>query len=178
MKKLHLGCGSKLLKGYINVDVREETNCDVIDNISKLSKFKNNDVDVIYACHVLEHFTRAEYKNVLGRFKEVLKDGGTLRLAVPDFKQISNLYNKKEYTLKQLMGLLYGGQTYAENFHYVAFDFVTLKKDLEELGFKNIQRWDWREVDHGHIDDYSQAYLPHMDKDNGVLMSLNIEATA
>ena len=29
---------------------------------------------------------------------------------------------------------------------------------------------------HSDIDDYSQAYIPHMDKDNGTLMSLNVEA--
>jgi len=27
------------------------------------------------------------------------------------------------------------------------------------------------------MDDHSQAYLPHMDKENGILISLNIEAT-
>jgi hypothetical protein len=26
------------------------------------------------------------------------------------------------------------------------------------------------------MDDYSQSYLPHMDKENGTLMSLNLEA--
>jgi hypothetical protein len=26
-------------------------------------------------------------------------------------------------------------------------------------------------------DDFSKSYLPHMDKDNGILMSLNILAT-
>lgn len=177
MKKLHLGCGFRLLDGYINVDIREETNCDVIDDISKLTSFEKDDVDLIYACHVLEHFTRNEYKDVLKRFKEVLKDGGTLRLSVPDFEQVAYLYSEGEYTLKQMMGFLYGGQDYDENFHYIAFDFNTLKEDLEELGFKDVRRYDWRDVEHGHIDDYSQAYLPHMDKENGVLMSLNVEAT-
>jgi hypothetical protein len=44
------------------------------------------------------------------------------------------------------------------------------------VGFKEVYLWDWRETEHSHIDDFSQAYLPHMDKENGVLMSLNIEA--
>ena len=26
-------------------------------------------------------------------------------------------------------------------------------------------------------DDYSQAYIPHMDKERGILISLNVEAT-
>ena len=35
---------------------------------------------------------------------------------------------------------------------------------------------DWRDTEHSELDDFSQSYLPHMDKDNGKLMSLNIEA--
>ena len=50
---------------------------------------------------------------------------------------------------------------------------------LKELGFKDIHRYDWKEFDTGKlgVDDYSQAYLPHMDKENGTLMVLNICAT-
>jgi len=35
---------------------------------------------------------------------------------------------------------------------------------------------DWRDTDHVNYDDFSQAHLPHMDKVNGLLMSLNLEA--
>jgi len=49
--------------------------------------------------------------------------------------------------------------------------------DLETIGFKNVKRYDWHETEHSHIDDFSQCYLPHMDKENGKLMSLNVEAT-
>ncbi len=46
---------------------------------------------------------------------------------------------------------------------------------LTKTQFYDIQEWDWRSVEHGKIDDYSQAYLPHMDKENGTLISLNVE---
>lgn len=176
MKKLHLGCGDKILDGFINVDIRPETGCQIIDDISTLKEFEDGDVDLIYACHVLEHFGRYEYKKVLTRWYNLLKDGGTLRLSVPDFEEVASLYSSGRRSLKDLMGFLYGGQTYAQNYHYIAFDYETLKEDLEEIGFKEVGYWNWREVEHGEIDDYSQAYLPHMDKENGVLMSLNIEA--
>jgi hypothetical protein len=58
------------------------------------------------------------------------------------------------------------------------FDEELLSRSLLEVGFKRVRRWDWRQVEHGAIDDYSQAYLPHLDKDHGLLMSLNLEATA
>ena len=47
----------------------------------------------------------------------------------------------------------------------------------ESCDFKNVKLWDWREVEHSNFDDYSQAYIPHMDKENGTLISLNIECT-
>jgi hypothetical protein len=47
---------------------------------------------------------------------------------------------------------------------------------LSAGGGGEIERYDWRETEHVDIDDYSQAYIPHMDKENGALVSLNVEA--
>lgn len=74
------------------------------------------------------------------------------------------------------MGLLYGGQDYEYNYHYTAFDFGSLKKRLEDNGFVGVKRYDWREFLPDGFDDYSRSYIPHMDFDNGKLMSLNIVA--
>lgn len=175
MIKLHLGCGNKKIEGFVNVDVRYQPNVDIVDNVKFLRSFKNGSVDLIYASHVLEHFSRWDYKFVLQRWYEILKDGGTLRIAVPDFEQICSYYLKNK-NLRDVSGLLYGGQDYDENYHHWCWDFDSLKNDLEKIGFKNIIRYDWESTEHSHIDDYSQSYLPHMDKDNGMLMSLNVEA--
>jgi len=132
-------------------------------------------VDLIYACHVLEHFERHEYKKVLRKCFEVLKKDGVLRLAVPNFEEVVNYYIKHK-DLDILMGFLYGGQTYKHNYHYCAWDFNTLSNDLKSIGFREVNKYEWRQTEHGDIDDFSQCYLPHMDKENGTLMSLNIEA--
>ena len=68
-----------------------------------------------------------------------------------------------------------GRQDYLYNIHYNLFDFDSLKTELERVGFREVHRYDWRETEHAHIDDYSQAYIPHMDKERGVLVSLNVE---
>ena len=52
-----------------------------------------------------------------------------------------------------------------------------LKEDLQKAGFKSVKKYDWRNTEHFYVDDYSQTYYPHMDKENGKLMSLNVEAT-
>ena len=174
--KLHLGCGNKIIKDFINVDIRPLDGVDVIDDISKLKTIKDNSVELIYACHVLEHFNRLNYKKVLQRWYEILDKNGVLRLSVPDLEKVIKKYNEGE-KLHNLMGFIYGGQNYEHNYHFIGFDFESLSKDLKEVGFEEISVWDWRKTEHSYMDDYSQAYLPHMDKKNGTLMSLNIQAT-
>jgi predicted SAM-dependent methyltransferase len=173
--KLHLGCGSKHIEGFTNIDIRYLPGVDEINHVRFLRNYKENSIDLIYACHVLEHFGRWEYESVLTRWFELLKPGGVLRLAVPDFEAICNYYNKTK-DLKTLMGLLYGGQDYDENYHYVTFDINFISNVLTKIGFTEIKRYDTENTDHSHVDDFSKAYIPHMDK-NGLLMSLNIEAT-
>ena len=135
MLKLHLGCGTKHLKDYINIDIRYLPGVDEVNNIRFLRNYKENSVDEIYACHVLEHFGR-----------------------------------------KALMGLLYGGQDYDENYHYVTFDKNHLSQDLISMGFKDITLYDSSIEPFIDIDDFSKAFLPHKDT-NGILMSLNIIAS-
>lgn len=173
--KLHLGCGTKKISGFTNIDIREEVNPDLIDDIAQLNNIDNNSVDLIYVCHVLEHFGRHAYMDVLQRWYDVLKDGGVLRVSVPDFGSIVKHYSENGDTTK-LIGLLYGGQTYKENYHYYAWDFKSISNDLKLVGFRTVDHYDWRNTENSDVDDFSQSYLPHMDKENGMLMSLNIEA--
>ena len=62
-------------------------------------------------------------------------------------------------------------------YHRTTYDFDSLEKLLLELGMKDVEKWDWKETEHSEFDDHSQAYIPHMDKENGVLISLNVECT-
>ena len=39
----------------------------------------------------------------------------------------------------------------------------------------DVKKYDWKETDHSEFDDHSQAYIQHMDKENGILISLNVE---
>lgn len=173
--KLHIGCGNKIIDGFVNVDIRPLPGVDIITDIHNLSYFNNEKVELIYCSHVLEHIPRHEYKEVLKNWFDVLSHGGILRLAVPDIEAVFENYQKYK-NLEILRGFLWGGQTYDENYHYCGWDFKTLKKDLEDIGFTRIKRYNWRDIEHSNVDDFSQCYLPHMDKDNGKLMSLNVEA--
>ncbi len=174
IKKLHLGCGKKYIPGFIHVDLADYPHIDYRRDVSDLSIFEDNSIELIYACHVLEHFKRYEVEKVLNEWHRVLVPSGILRLAIPDFEAVVLVYEKYK-DIELVMGLLYGGQQYEYNFHHVLFDFKYLEKLLKKAGFKNIHRYDWRNTVHRDYDDYSQAYIPHMDKEHGVLMSLNVE---
>ncbi len=172
--KLHIGCGNRYIPGFIHIDVRKLPHVDYVTSADKLDMFADNSVDLIYNCHILEHFRRNQIENVLKEWWRVLKPGGVLRVAVPDFEKLVEVYLKTK-DLKLILGPLAGRQDYPENTHYIVFDYSYLSEMLAKVGFKNIHRYDWRQTIHKDYDDYSQAYIPHMDKEHGILISLNVE---
>lgn len=175
--KLHLGCFNKKIHGFVNVDIRPDVNPDLVDDVFKLEKVLPNSIELIYCCHVLEHATRAGSLEALERWHEVLKPGGILRLSVPDLEATfaAYFYHKD---LRLLQNMLYGSQKHPYDFHYTGWDFKTMKEDLESVGFVDIRLWDWKTTKpHSYVDYYSQAYIPHLNKTTGKLMSLNVEAT-
>jgi len=174
--KINMGCGWRNFgKDWIHIDGGDYNHLDYYD-ITKLN-FEDNCIDLIYGSHVIEYFDRDEVIELLKEWKRVLVDKGTLRIAVPDFFQISKLYSDKKYPLDNFVGPLYGKMKMKEQFiyHKTVYDFISLKRLLHNIGFKKVNQFDWRGTEHSKYDDNSQAYLPHMDKDSGVLISLNVE---
>jgi len=173
--KLHLGCFDKHIEGFVNVDIREDVMPDVVDDIFTLATFEEDSADLIYSSHCLEHLSHQDSLVALQRWYAVLKVGGILRVAVPDMERICGHYIYHR-SLPYVYSALWGSQRHEYDYHKHGWDFKTLEQDLTSVGFANVARYDWRDTEHSHIDDYSQAYYPHMEKENGVLMSLNVEA--
>ena len=166
MKKLNLGCGDRKLHGFINVDARADVAPDAVCDVR----------------HVLEHFPSKPFpfqpvtwKEVIQSWHQALKPGGVLRISVPDLRAACEYYLATN-DFESVKAFFYGGQKYDFDFHYHGWTLDTLSIDLKEVGFKEVRKYDWRKTEHFYVDDYSQAYLPHMDKINGRLMSLNVEA--
>ncbi len=173
--KLHVGCGNVILPGGINVDIDNIPGVDIQDDVRTLAKIKDDSCDIIYASHVLEHFGRKEFESILKVWNKKLKINGILRLAVPDFEKAIKWYNDTK-KIEDVIGLISGGQKTEFDYHKMIYDRKFLTKVLKICGFDDVKEWEWRQTEHGQFDDYSQSYLPHMDKENGILMSLNLQA--
>ena len=173
MTKLHVGCGDKIIPGYVNIDIQKAPGVDLIADISDLP-YEKNSIFEIYSCANLDHFSRHKWKDVLQHWYDLLIDGGLLRLSVGDFESICLQYLQNR-NIDELIGLLLGGQKNKYDWHGMMFDYEYLSKHLKEIGFVKVDKYNWNDTVI-KIDDYSRAYLPHKDFDNGRLMVLNIEA--
>ena len=172
--KLHLGCGEVYFgPEWVHVDALERPYIKH-HSVTDLS-FAHGECSLVYASHLLEYFDREEAYEVLREWRRCLRDGGVLRLAVPDFGAMCGLYSSGA-KLSRFLGPLYGKIGDPPIYHKTVYDMMSLYKLLSDVGFSSIRRYDWRETEHHHIDDCSQAYIPHMDKDEGDLISLNMEA--
>jgi SAM-dependent methyltransferase len=85
--KLNLGCGDKILEGYVNVDVVESRagkTPDVLCDLHQLTPFEDGVADEVMAIHVVEHFWRWEVVDILKEWSRVLKPGGKMILECPN----------------------------------------------------------------------------------------------
>lgn len=189
MLKLHVGSGKRNFgKNWVHIDGGDYDHLDIKTNDLFNLPFEDDSVDLIYASHVISYYDREEVVILLKHWYKLLKNNGILRLAVPDFRVMALLYsNTMEFLdwdlpiteLDDILGPMYGKMQMGDKFiyHKTVYDYMSLAKLLRDVGFSNVKHYNWRKTEHVDYDDHSQAYLPKMDKENGVLVSLNVEAT-
>ncbi len=82
--KLNLGCGFKKRKDYINADIGNYCNPDLILDLEKTPyDFSSDSVDEVYMQHCLEHIV--DLRSVLNEIYSILKPGGIFHFKVPHF---------------------------------------------------------------------------------------------
>lgn len=144
MKKVHLGCGKRNFgDDWDHIDGSSYSHIKYHDIINL--PYKNNEVDIIYASHVLEYFDRDEALEVLQKWYNVLKPGGTLRLAVPDFEASAKLYVEKNVPLSYFVGMFYGKWKMTDKdtiYHKTIYDFESISTILDNAGFVDCKKWD------------------------------------
>jgi predicted SAM-dependent methyltransferase len=132
--RLNLGSGSQPLPGYLNLDISD-------NNPVYPLPYADNSIDEIRASHILEHFGKVESAAVLNEWHRVLKVGGILKIAVPDFAVIAEAYTNGQNPEFPFESVVMGGQSDQYDFHKSMWDLRKLFNVFTCLGYTNIVRW-------------------------------------
>lgn len=170
---LHLGCGPIDARGFVNVDLQPFPHVHHVSGAFPLDMFPSECADLVYASHILEHFSWTMTLDILKEWQRVLKPGGVLRLGVPDFPTIISIYLDTG-DIGQIHGPLMGGQSYPHNFHYAVFDEERLRTMLIAAGFRHVRCWDPAAAPHHSFRDTTSNVWKIRGKDYAI--SLNLEA--
>ncbi len=176
---LNFGSGNAKIRNFWNIDANPRALCDIIARIDKI-KLDSNSVGLIYNSHVFEHIPREQARGVLAEWYRILRPGGKLFICVPDEEILFRVYldNLSLYHTEEGKNLVdracfltYGAQRNKYDYHFYGYSFATLKALLESIGFKNVQRFDRKELKIVPFHDCS------ISKIGDIEMSLNVEAS-
>ncbi len=130
IKRVNLGAADTVIDGFHGMDGKRG------DSIYPLEA---EGLSEIRASHCLEHFPGAEIPAIIADWVRALEPGGTLKIAVPDFKIITEQYalgNEMPY-----QSFVMGAQTDERDYHKSLFDEETLAALLRDNGLVCIRRW-------------------------------------
>jgi len=142
VKKLHLGCGNDIKKGWVNLDYMKLEGVDVVCDLNKFPwPFKDNEFDVVYTSHLLEHV-----KDLIKTMKEIhriCKNNAEIIIRVPHFS----------------CGVTYRDPTHKRGFSYFTMDYFCDEEkilyDRKEKGLFKIKKrklnftrlaWKWLNI--------------------------------
>ena len=132
--KLNLGAADTIIPGFEPVDIRHGKPAYPL-------AYPDNSADVIRASHLLEHFSYNDTIKVILEWARVLKPGGWLKVAVPDFDWIVSHYQTPGDEAWNLEGFLLGGHMSIHDAHLAIFTEAKLRTILEMCGLVNLRKW-------------------------------------
>jgi len=128
-KKLNLGCGKNILKGYINVDITKSDGVDIVLDANKVPyPFKHKYFDEILSVNCIEHLS-IDTDLLMKELHRILKPGGKLLIRVPHYTNPSSYFtqHKKVFSSKSFDGYI---KNFCYDFHY-NFSFSKLEKKID-----------------------------------------------
>lgn len=153
--KLNLGSDTVRYKDFLNVDIRKLPTVDIVDDVTKLSKIRDDTVEAIIAHNILEHIAPDKTIETLTLWFKKLQVGGWIQIGVPDGELIFNRYLRGKVTRrvykscpwKNVIHSIFGHmgilrQMHREDaekyMHHTLFCKSFLQECMGLVGFKNI----------------------------------------
>ena len=113
---LNLGCGDQFDLTWTNVDLAPCAPGIIKHNLNRPLPFVDNEFDVVYLSHVLEHFDQDTGLSLLRECYRVCIPGGVLRVVVPDLEMVVRLY------LKYLEDAIAGNENATPRYHWMTLE--------------------------------------------------------
>ena len=135
MLKLNLGSGMDRKEGFVNIDIIEKFNPDMIFDVSKPLPYNAESVDEIYCKDILEHLNKYDAQFAFKNWVSKLKKNGKITVIVPNIEAIiSGL--KGETLVSLLFGevMFMGINTGNFGTHKWGYAEESLRKLFEENG--------------------------------------------
>lgn len=132
-RAVDLGCGpinrSEQYPEYelVRVDIRDECEPDYRCDVRMLP-FANEEYDLVFSSHVLEHFERNETESILTEWLRILKPGGKFHLVLPNIQWTFDKSRDVEVPDKQMLDVLYGAQSNEYDIHKTGFTASIIKE--------------------------------------------------
>lgn len=139
--KLHLGCGQRYLKGYLNIDIEKQSVADRLVDINKL-KYPTGSIDEIRLHHLFEHFSRPVALAQICKWRDWLKTRGLLRIETPDILPSFEIVNSPLYSYpdkQQVLRHIFGSHEADWALHYDGWYENKFENTLKELGFNKFK---------------------------------------
>lgn len=116
LKLLNLGCGNHFYDDWINYDFVSNSEHVIQHDLLNGIPISDENVDVVYHSHVLEHLNKEDGVQFIGECYRVLKKGGVIRVVIPDLEAIV-----KEY-LKYLELSVSGDSNAKDNYNWIMLE--------------------------------------------------------
>ena len=136
--RLHLGCGTNLLEGWINADWIEESSAPpgtaeksdriFIMDATKAFPFQNDQMQYIFCEDFIEHFDQQQGVHIIAECSRILRPGGIWRISTPSFD--ANL--EVQCLSKGAAGIWHGGWEWG---HKLLYSKTYLLPILKRAGF-------------------------------------------
>jgi len=153
---LHLGCGSNILEGWINIDIKGRPGITPWD-LTRPFPVESGTISFIFSEHFIEHVTLEQATNILRECHRMLRPEGVLRISTPDLRMLINVYLSGRLSDWTDVGwtpstpcqmLNEGMRLWSHRFIY---DTDEINRILEETGFQKVKRVRWRESEHQEL---------------------------
>lgn len=141
---LNLGCGlsdfhrNEPTVQYVNIDADPKVQADLRDDLTEplMIELKHGLFDHIQASDILEHIPADRCFNVLGSWTDLLVEGGTITIQVPDPYLLFDKLRSGELDEEEINRVIFGECTNQWDRHYQLISTGRLRRMLKNLGLK------------------------------------------